>query len=458
MRPRVAVPTVSTPGVSPRPRARAPERPLPGRAGPAALLASTAALAIVATAPPARATDCGGAVSGPNAPLASTCINSDTLWPHAGLARFVAVGSTETVPQGQIGFGLVTSYLSRPILLHVPTPGPPGSDQNAVDDQVNGTFLWAYGVTDRLELDLALPLTFIQSGAGISPITGGDGLKDTAVRDLRFGAAFAILPHTRVAPDARPEAFGLAARIEVSAPTGDTDQFASDGAGVIVPSVAGDWRSGRFFAGAEVGARLRPTRELQGARVGTQMVTSLGVGLDILPREWLTATLEAWALPTFAEQHTVELVAGGVASVPNGSTIWPAEWQLAARTAPLQGGDFSIQLGGGGPIPLTNDAITMPRFRFTLGLRWAPAGRPRPAPPPALSPDATAPTTPSVDLHLAGARDVCTSNPDLVDGFKDNDGCPDEDQDNDGVPDRFDKCPMVPEDFVGLTDGCPEKK
>ena len=62
-----------------------------------------------------------------------------------------------------------------------------------------------------------------------------------------------------------------------------------------------------------------------------------------------------------------------------------------------------------------------------------------------------------VDLHIAGAKDVCTSDPDLVDGFKDTNGCPDEDQDKDGVPDRLDKCPMVPEDFVGLTDGCPEK-
>ena len=82
-------------------------------------------------------------------------------------------------------------------------PGPGGSDQNAIDDQVNGTFLWAYGVTNRLELDLAVPLTFIQSGAGLSPLTGGNALKDTAVRDMRFGFTYAILPHARVAPTGR---------------------------------------------------------------------------------------------------------------------------------------------------------------------------------------------------------------------------------------------------------------
>lgn len=407
-----------------------------------------ACLTALTLAAPAHATDCSG--------IESTCINSDILWPHAGAARFVSIGSTETVTPGQLGFGLVTSVLSRPIVLHVPTPGPGGSDQYAVDNQVNGTFLWAYGVTDRLELDLAVPLTFIQSGAGLSPITGGNGLEDTAVRDMRFGFTYAILPHSRVSPDKRPEAWGLAARLEVSAPTGDDDQLAGEGTGVYVPSVTADWRHERVFVAAEVGARIRPTNELEGARIGTELVTALGVGYDILPRELLTGVLEAWALPDLAEQHTISIVGPATISTPNGSTIVPAEWQLSARTAPLPGGDFSIQLGGGGELPLTNGAATMPRFRFTLGLRWAPTGRPRSAPAP--QPAAPAPPpAPVVDLHIAGARDVCTSDPDLVDGFKDTDGCSDEDQDKDGIPDRLDKCPMVPEDFVGLTDGCPEK-
>jgi len=28
----------------------------------------------------------------------------------------------------------------------------------------------------------------------------------------------------------------------------------------------------------------------------------------------------------------------------------------------------------------------------------------------------------------------------------------------DGIDDRFDRCPSLPEDFVGLADGCPEKR
>ncbi len=411
----------------------------------------TAALGVALVPAAAHATDCSG--------IYSPCIDGDVLWPHAGPSRFVAVGSTETVAAQQVGVGLVTTFQKQPLVVHLAQPGPGGSDQNAIDDQVNGTFLWAYGVTDRLELDLAVPLTLIQSGAGVSPLTGGNGLKDTAVRDMRFGFTYAILAHERVEPRARRESFGLAARLEVSAPTGDSDQLTGERSGVFVPSVAADWRLQRFFAGAEVGARLRPTTELDGARIGTQLLTALGVGVDILPRELLSATLEGWALPTLAEQHDVTVSSFSKVSTPNGKYIAPAEWQLAVRTAPLPSGDLSVQLGGGGGLPITSGAPTMPDYRFTLGVRWAPAGRPvahpSQTPPP---PAASASTPPLVDLHLAGAKDVCTSDPDLVDGFKDNDGCPDEDQDKDGIPDRLDQCPLVPEDFVGLSEGCPEKQ
>ena len=311
-----------------------------------ASLACVGATAVALTTAPARATDCAG----PRSP----CINDDTLWPHAGPAHFVAVGSAETVAPEHIGFGLVTSYLSRPIVLVLVSPGPhQGSTDNAVDDLANGTFLWSYGATRRLELDLALALTFGQSGTGLAPVTGGPGLKDTAVRDMRFGFAYALVAHQRVAPDAAPlGGWGLVVRFDVSAPTGDEGQFAGERSGVFVPSVAGDYRSGPWFAGAELGARLRPTTRLEDARVGSQFVAAAGVGYDILPRELLAVTLEAWALPTF---------------------VTPAEWQVSIRSAPLRRGDLALQLSGGGGIPLDGDLpITTPRFRFTLGLRWAP--------------------------------------------------------------------------------------
>jgi hypothetical protein len=321
---------------------------------------------------PAAAGECSG--------VTSPCINDDTLWPHAGASRFVAVGSAETIAAGQVGFGLVTSYLSRPVVLTVPTPGPPGTKEYAIDDQVNGSFLYSYGVTSRLELGLVLPVTFGQGGTGIAPLTGGLGLRDTAVRDVRFGFTYAILPLARPAGVAG-QGFGLAGRFEVSAPTGDHDQFAGEGSGVFAPSVAADYRGGRAFAGIELGTRLRPTTELLGARIGTQLLAAIGFGYDILPRGRLSLSAEGWALPGLVQQRDVPTPEqpGVFTSNPNGNGryISPAEWQLAVRTAPLQNGDLSFQASGGGAIPLDGGTpITTPRFRFTLGIRWAPGSAP----------------------------------------------------------------------------------
>ena len=47
-----------------------------------------------------------------------------------------------------------------------------------------------------------------------------------------------------------------------------------------------------------------------------------------------------------------------------------------------------------------------------------------------------------------------------VDGFEDEDGCPDPDNDNDAIADTEDRCPLAAEDFDGDQDedGCPEQK
>ncbi len=320
----------------------------------------------------ARANECTN-------PLVNTCINSDTYWPNPGPTRFATVSGTETVGEGQVGFSMMGTYLSRPVILRVASPGPGGSDQYAVDNQVTGNFLFAYGVTPRLQLDFALPYTFVQSGAGTSPLTGGESLHDTAVRDLRFGFAYTLVPRDRISPDAQaerdPSSWSLAGRMTVSAPTGDSTDFAGERSAVFAPSLAADYRYHVLFAGLEVGARLRPTTEFAGARVGSQLATGLGAGVDIVDRERLSLMVEGRAYVNFAEQHDTAQSAFGISSKPNGKSITPAEWLVALRSAPLLAGDISFIVGGGGPIPIGEAAITVPRFRFVLGAIYAPTAR-----------------------------------------------------------------------------------
>lgn len=363
-------------------------------------LASAATFALLVAFPSeARADSCAN-------PLVGACINSDTLWPQAGPTRFVGIGGGETLGEGQLGFGLVASYASRPVLLRLASPGPGGTEQTAVDDQVTANFLFAYGVTDRLQLDLAAPVTLAQNGSGTSGLTGGSALRSTALRDMRFGFAYAVVPRLRIDPEKLGDdlTYSVVARFGTSAPIGDRAAFAGERSAVFLPSVAGDVRFGRLFFGAELGARLRPIGEFAGARVGTQVTTALGAGYDVLRRELLSVFLEGRAFWTFAEQLDTQQSAFGVTSRPNGEHITPGEWMLGVRSAPFAGGDVSFLAGGGGPVPGLGDAITTPRFRFVLGAVYAPTMR---------------------------------------------------DTDGDGVPDRVDACPDQKGPRGGERSGCP---
>jgi OmpA-OmpF porin, OOP family len=373
--------------------------------GLAVLLASV--VLSMAKAKVAHAQECSN-------PLVSTCINSDSFWPHAGPQRFAAVGNTDTVVDRQVAFGLVTTYLSRPVIVRVASPGPGGSDQFVIDDQVNSNFLFAYGVTDHLQLDFAVPITLVQSGAGTSPLTGGRPIRDTAVRDARFGFAYRLLGRSRKPLPASADSpldsdpdkgFAVTGRMTFSAPIGDNTDFAGERTLVVVPSLAADYRFGRAFFGADLGVRMRPTTEFAGARIGTQLTSALGAGFDILKeKDFLSLLLEGRAYYNFPEQHESQQSAFGIRSVPNGSHIIPAEWMVGVRSAPFLAGDVSFFLGGGGPLPLSDAAITNPRFRFVLGISYAPVGR---------------------------------------------------DSDGDGVPDRIDRCPTIPGPRSGERPGCP---
>ena len=105
--------------------------------------------------------------------------------------------------QGQVAFGLMATYLSRPVILRVASPGPGGSDQYAVDNQVNGE------LPLRLRRDPSAAAR-LRAALHVRPdrapararSRAAMPLHDTAVRDLRFGFAYALVPRERISPDA----------------------------------------------------------------------------------------------------------------------------------------------------------------------------------------------------------------------------------------------------------------
>jgi len=307
-------------------------------------------------------------------PGLSTCIEADTYWPHAGPAYFNLVGGTSTTALGRVGFGWATTYAARPIVLLLPSARPSGTEVVAVDHLWNATFLFSSGLTERIEATVALPTTLYRTGTGISALTQQTSteLARSALRDVRAGATFALLP---ASPS---QSFSLASRLSFAFPTGDEKSFSGEGAVVALPSFASEYRQAGLVLGAELGARLRKTSDLAGTRVGSQLVFALGMGGEILQGNKLGVLLEAALLPTLVQQHELSPVSSteGRAVTGDRRVLMPTEWLASVRTAELMSGDMSLSLGAGGSLGLTGESgITSPSFRVTFALRYAPRAR-----------------------------------------------------------------------------------
>lgn len=366
----------------------------------------------------------------------STCLDADNLWVRPGAGPFLTVGPTDTLAPGQASFGLLASYLSRPVVLTVASANPEGTEVYAIDNAVDATFLLAVGITERFELGAAVPVALYQDGGGIGDVLGAeDELPRSAIRHVRFSAEYALLAHPR---GGVRDGLALVPRLELAVPTGDPRAFVRARGVTFVPSLAAEYLRGKLRVGAEVSARLRGESELAGAVIGSQLGLSAGASYAVLDRELLRLGAEGFALYTLADQAPP---LADRTDFESGPALVPAEWMLTATTAPFYGGDLGFVLGGGGPIPVAESAaLTAPRFRFELGVRFAPL---------ALDADADG---------VSDRDDLCPASLEDRDGFEDSDGCVDPDNDQDRVPDEVDRCRDAAETVDGFedADGCPD--
>lgn len=325
-----------------------------------------AAIGATALSPsPSRADECQPASE------LSTCLAADTAWPVPGDGRWFRIGPTGTVPPGSVAFGLVASYVSRPIGLEVASPDPEGTTIWAVDNALTATYLMAVGLGSRAQIGVAAPVVLVQDGAGVADLEGSaELLPRSAVGDPRLGVTATVLSRERGA-----DGPALAGRFEMSVPVGDETAFVSSGRPVYLPGLVYDHRIGRVHVGVDLRARLRNTRKLAGARIGSQLGATAGVMVDVLADDWLALGGEASLLGTVVEQQELTWDESRLERVakPSEHLHLPAEWLVSVRSAGLLDGRLVTSLGGGSFIPTGSEsAVTVPRFRFMLGIRYVP--------------------------------------------------------------------------------------
>ena len=278
----------------------------------------------------------------------------------------MSIPAAEALPEESVAFGMAIGYASRPITLVAPSPDPEGREIRVVDHLVDATFLWSYAATERLDFALATPFVLHQTGAGADGVTSQSAppLTRTASRDPRIAAGYSFTLARGLA---------LKPRAEVLLPLGDEHLHAGEAGFVFAPSLAASVERGAFFAGSELGVRLRETVHIATASVGSEIASSLGAGVHILSRERLSFAAEAMLRPSLVEQNRAR----------GDALLVPAEWLASFRSAPFASPDLLLQLAGGGGIPLSQRiesgttehylGVTTPRFRILAVVRYAPA-------------------------------------------------------------------------------------
>lgn len=270
-------------------------------------------------------------------------------------------------------------FAKRPLVL-VTIPDEGDSTEEAWLDNLfvlNTSF--GVAVHERVRIDAALPLVFTS--------TGNDGAQGLGLGDPRLTAMVGILR-----PDEDDLGFGLGVAPYLNLPIGAKNQFLGDsglgGGGTVVGSYAFE----QATVGADVGLAFRPALALDNLNGSDGLV--YGLFVNYLPTEDIGVTAEARMESPFS-----------AAGEPG--TQFPAELTLSARKR-YDGGAHALL---GVSMGLSKGASAA-AYRLFLGGGFGKIGEAAPK-----------------DLDMDGLSDkldACPDQPETVNGWKDEDGCPDQ--------------------------------
>ncbi|HKO46395.1 MAG TPA: hypothetical protein VJV79_01645 [Polyangiaceae bacterium] len=321
---------------------------------------------------PARASECG------NEAGFSPCFDANTLWLPAGRSSFFSISNTHTTEPGQLGAGVATELLHRPISLQVASPDRDGRDVHALAYALDVSYFVSIGLVRNLEASVLASMRAFQAGAGTSGITSQSAppLAHNAVRDPRLGLAYSFDEALAV------RGFGLRLGVDVTLPLGDRADFANERSFVVMPKATFGFRYRALQLSAELGARLRQAVDFAGVRLGNQGFVAFGAALELLPANWLTVSAELFGLPPLTDNR-------GAAASPwvSETRLFPAEWLAGVHSSFGSHGLCTVSLAAGSGLPLSSETrnssagphtsyfmgMTTPDFRSLLVVRLTPA-------------------------------------------------------------------------------------
>ena len=328
--------------------------------------------------------------------------------------NLLAVSTSEVLPDLTPAAGLVVHGADDPLEVVEKSAGE-RRVTSLVDEQLNVEIGLGMGFFDRFDVGVALSVVLQRGEALVDDAGGRASLPAATFADMR------LVPRVQiVGRSSGPVGVALAAPIHV--PVGDEESYQSAGAVRAEPRAVLDWRPfAETLLALNVGYDIRPGRVALDRASDDVFVGGLGA-------EFPTglSTLRGVANVVGEVPAPLDLSAEADGSV---EVIGALRMPVADR--------YAVQVGGGTGL---TSALGSPDFRVIVGFEYAPLPR-----------DTDEDT-------LVDDNDACPQQEEDLDGFLDQDGCPDLDNDGDDVPDVDDECPQEAEDADRYedADGCPD--
>ncbi|MBT6435924.1 MAG: OmpA family protein [Deltaproteobacteria bacterium] len=347
--------------------------------------------------------------------------------------------STESAQMGKhLGYraGLQLQYARDPLVLSISqSAGSQGEVGALVANRFDAALTLTVALWEWVEVGLSVPL-ILQGGAE------GEAF-DAAGLEVGLGALSAVsVGDIRVVP--RSKLFGLgdgaldvAVGVGVVLPSGSA-AYAGEGGVSLEPALYISSHKGLMTAHINAGFRYRKPATIETLTISNEIFWNLGASVDLIGLQGEAFTLSAVGEFFGRTDASEPFGIGGDENSAAMSALTPMGFMAGARMT--VDGTWSVGLGaGGGMHPGYGTAAP----RLMMELSYNSAGSM------ALDTDGDG---------LSDDRDECISKPEDLDGFEDDDGCPDSDNDGDMVLDEDDACPNDPEDRDGIRDddGCPD--
>ena len=379
---------------------------------------------------------------------------------------YFSVNGSEVMPHKEFSFGLILDAGFSTLRYNGFITDPnETADQAARQTRIarqafTGTFMFNFGILDRLVLGIQLPITFFRGHEVQTPdrlalggaCTGGSsagclynpearGLSSQGVGDLTIHAKARLLNLGK-----SPVGIGLTLRMGF--PTAKTTQFAGEPGVSLWPTLVLEFLpiqkirlalEGGYRWNSRQGATfIWDGRSDPGATTAIDPIDDPTAGRRFTYNDLLTfgfgsafriARSLDLVLEFYGTQIAQEIGTKGTLSM---EALGGLKYFVTNRSF--------LYFAGGAGIPKTG--FQAADARATIGFMYEPSVGDRD------------------NDGIPDDDDGCPNEAEDKDGFEDRDGCPDLDNDADGIPDIDDTCPLVAEDYDGDRDedGCPEGK